>query len=70
MIGFPESQKSPERLVVLVRNMHRREVTAPVQSGEHDGIEAIGLAVIARLPGDEGRGDHFTCEAVVGKQTV
>ena len=69
-IGLPESQEPSERLVVLIRNMHRGKMTAPVKPGEHNGIEAIGNAVIARLSGDEGGSNQFAREAVVGKQTM
>jgi hypothetical protein len=70
MIGLPKSQEPSECLVVLIRNMHRSEMTAPVKPGKHDGIEAIGLAVIAGLPGDERRSNHLTREAIVGKKTL
>ena len=53
VIGLPQPEQPPEGLVVLIGNMHGREVPAPVQSGEHDGIEAIGLAVFTRLSRNE-----------------
>ena len=39
--------------MIFGRDMDGREVAAPVEAGKHDGIEAIGLAVFARLSGDE-----------------
>jgi hypothetical protein len=70
VIGLAESQEPPECLVVLIGDMHSREVTTSVEPGQHDGIEAIGLPVIARLSGDEGRRNHLTGEAVIGKQAL
>jgi len=70
MIGLPESQESTKGLVVLIRDMDWREMTAPIKPGQHDGIQAIVLAVIPRLSGDERWGDDFTRKSVVGKQAL
>jgi hypothetical protein len=43
------------------------EVAAAVEPGEHDGVEAIGLAVIAGLSGDEGGSDDVAVEPVGGE---
>jgi hypothetical protein len=65
MISLPESQEPSESLVVLIGNMHSGEMAAPVEPGQHDGIQAIGFAMIARLSGNEGRSNHLAGEAVV-----
>jgi len=40
-------------LFVFGRDMDRRQVAAPVETGEIDSIQAIELATFARLAGDE-----------------
>ena len=56
--------------MTLVGDMNGCEVPAPVESGEHDGIEAVGLAVIAGFSGDEGRSDHLAGEAIGREDTL
>lgn len=46
------------------------EVHAPVEAGEHDGIQTIGLAVVTGSPWDEGRCNGFTVEAVIGEDAL
>jgi hypothetical protein len=56
--------------MVFGRNMDRAQMAAPVESGKHDGIESIGLAVVVRLARDKRRGNHFAGEAVAGKNPL
>ena len=53
VIGRTEPQEPSEGLMVFGRNMDGGEMAAPVEPGKHDGIEAIGLAVVTRLSRDE-----------------
>ena len=44
--------------------MDRGEMTTPVEPGQHDGIETIGLSSIAGFTRNERWGDDIAVEAV------
>jgi hypothetical protein len=70
VIGVPQAQESPERLVILGGDVHGSEMPAPVELGEHDGVEAIGLTAITGPTGNERGSDDLAVEAVVGEDTL
>jgi hypothetical protein len=70
MIGLPKSQEPSECLMVLIRDMHRSEMPAPVKLSQHDGVYTICLTVVARFSWDERRSNHLTREPVVGEKTL
>ena len=53
VIRVPQSQESSEGLVILTRDVYRCEVSATVKTGEHDGIETVGLAPVSRSSRNE-----------------
>ena len=70
MVGLPESEESPKRLMVLIGYMDGGEMAAPVQPGEHHGIEPVGFAMIPGSSGNKRRSDDLAGEAVIGEKTL
>jgi hypothetical protein len=52
--------------MILAGDMDGGEMPTAVQASKHDGIEAIGLAVVAGSSGNQRWSDHLAVEAVVG----
>jgi hypothetical protein len=53
VIGRAQSQQTSECFVVFGRDVDRRQVPAAIQTGEHDGIQAVCFAMITRSSGNE-----------------
>jgi hypothetical protein len=70
LIGIAKPKEPSQGLLLLGWDMDGGEMAASVEPGEHDGVDAIGLTVIAGLSGDEGRGDDVAVEPVVGEHPV
>lgn len=51
--------------MILRRNVDGGEMPAAVETGQHNGIEAIGLAVVTGFSRDEGWCDDIAMEAIV-----
>jgi hypothetical protein len=56
--------------VFLGGNVNRSQVSTAIKSGKHDGIEAIGLAVITGFAGNERRSDDVTVKAADSERTL
>ena len=62
--------KVPHRLVTLIRNPDRGQLTSPQQLHEIDGVAPIGLDPITRLGRDQRRRHHHAVMAKVLDQSV
>jgi hypothetical protein len=50
--------------------MDGSQVPAPVEPGEHDGMEAVGFAIIRASSRDQGGGNHLAVESVLGQDSL
>jgi len=55
----------PDRFLVHVWHVHRSQVAAAILLSQVDRVQTIGLAMVARLGGDQTRGDDLAVETVV-----
>ena len=70
LVAGPQPQEPAERFDVLGGDVDRREMAATVEFGEHDGVEAVGLAAVAGPAGNERRGDDVAVKAVPGEDPL
>jgi hypothetical protein len=70
LIGIAEPEQPSQSLLLLGGDVDGGEVAATVEPGEHDGVEPIGLAMIAGFSWDEGGCDDVAVEPVVSEYAV
>jgi hypothetical protein len=70
LIAGSQAEQSTQGFLVFGRHMDGGEMSAAVEPREHDGIETISLATVARFSRNERRGNHVTMKTVVGEHTL
>ncbi len=70
VVSGAQSEEASECLVILGGDVDRGEMSATIQAGEHDGIEAVGLTVVARSSWDQGWSDDLAVKAVTSKDSL
>jgi hypothetical protein len=70
LIGISQAQESAKRLLVLGGDVDRGEVTAAIEPGQHDGIEAVSFVSIPRFAGDKRWRDDLAVKAVSGEHPL
>src|SRR3989304_6244195 len=70
MIGVSQTQKPSQSFVILGWAVHWRKMTATVERGKRDSIEAVGFAMITRSSWNERWSDDLAVEAITGEDSL